>query len=186
MSKFTAAELEEHFHGVANGGIAQYLPDYTGVWENMGEAMTPSYGSDTTRWRIKPANKIIDMAHFIESGIDCEFSDRSNFSNIWVGRLTSTSGSDFHAYACNSGDGHTRYAKFCRPRINHKMFHAGGACPLPEGFEVRLYIRNAPPVVVYGLYMDCYSWVHSMTDVDIIGYEILGLADGWAYPWSEE
>ena len=183
MSKFTAAQLVEFYQKVADGGAMEVERGLSWVTVNEG----PCNGSKYSVWRIKQTKKIIDMSHFIKSGIDMEFSDRSNFSNIWVGRLTSTSGSDFHVYACNSGDGHTRYAKFCRPRMNHKMFHDGGECPLPEEFEVVVYFRNAPNgEEVQSNSMD---WSHkvNMHDgySDIIGYEILGLADGWAYPWEQ-
>jgi len=185
MSKFTAAELEEHFHGVANGGIAQYLPDYTGVWESMGEAMTPSYGSDTDRWRVKPANKIIDISHFIESGIDCEFS---NNGGTWgVGTLVAmvdpSKGYPERIYMKDYVDRHTRPYRYCRPRMNHKMFHDSGECPLPEGFRVKVWFREGNACIG-----DCedFRWGYGNLMTDIIGYEILGLADGYSYERESE
>ena len=132
----------------------------------------------------RPAKKIINMAYLIKSGIDCEFSDYPDFSNIWVGKLTGGSGLNFHRYSCDSGDGYKRHAKYCRPRMNHKMLHDGGDCPLPEGFRVKL-------LTICGGRLQHSTGLSSVTkagnvwkDADyypVIGYEILGLADGYAY-----
>ena len=184
MSKFTAAELVEFYQKVADGGVMECV-DHDGIFRAFRSSdFGPVLGGNVDRWRIKPAKKIIDMTHFIKSGIDCEFSDDHNFFNIWVGKLTGGSGLDFHRYSCDSGDGHRRHAKYCRPRMDRTHYYDGGECPLPEGFKVRFYFRGQSSAECTNYTM--FTWFHRYTQVDIIGYEIIGLVDGWAYPWECE
>ena len=67
--------------------------------------------------------------------------------------------------------------------MNHIMFNNGGKCPLPEGFEVKLYYRNRCDCT--GSNYTNLRWDNTGLDADIIAYEILGLADGYAYPWEQ-
>ena len=71
--------------------------------------------------------------------------------------------------------------------MNHKIFHDVGKCrecPLPEGFVVKIYYSdrgNHTSSEYAG-----QSWGFApIADNNIIGYEILGLADGYAYPWEQ-
>jgi len=124
----------------------------------------------------KPTNKIINMHHFIKSGIDCEFSD-PEVDTLHIGKLTRIHINNYH-----KDDG--LYWRQCRPRMNHKMLHDGGDCPLPEGFRVKL-------LTICGGRLQHSTGLSSVTkagnvwkDADyypVIGYEILGLADGYAY-----
>ena len=68
--------------------------------------------------------------------------------------------------------------------MKHKTLHNGSKCPLPEGFEVKVYYRNR-----CDRSDSSYTnlrWNYTGREADIIGYEILGLADGYAYPWEEQ
>jgi len=134
--------------------------------------------------RESPKSKIIDMTHFIKSGIDCEFwsTGWEEGEDTWVpyGSLVSI---DSGKYFAASSEKTTGWFSHCRPRMNHKMFHDGGECPLPEGFEVALYYRGGQAAYTIP-YID-NKWNHDGLDGDIIGYKILGLADGWAYPYQE-
>ena len=171
MSKFTAAELEETAVAYAGYCKAGYINNVTPTFEYW--------------WakRNKPANKIIDMAHFIKSGIDMEFWDDS-VKEAYIGTLDSISHSNAR-YKSSNGYGDFGTYENCRPRMNHKMFHDGGDCPLPEGFKLKLYCRGSAEVITH-VYAG-RGWIHGTTSfADIIGYEILGLADGWAYPWEKD
>jgi len=134
--------------------------------------------------RNKPAKKIIDLIPLLESGIDCEFSDKDHTRVDAMGVLGAIDhrvSPNEHPYV-NEVDG-TAY-RYCRPRMNHTMFHNGGECPLPKGFKLRIYFRGSA-VLDKHLYLD-RKWLHTDTHFsDVIGYEILGLADGYAYPWEQ-
>jgi len=60
-------------------------------------------------------------------------------------------------------------------------------CPVPEGFKGNVYLRNDDmSTKIYLSDFTHYRWDHEYTSADIIGYEILGLADGWTYPWESK
>jgi len=133
-------------------------------------------------WAVynKPAKKTIDLAPLIASGIDCMFSDdgvRRQIGNLFCIRNSSHNKRQFYEDDLESNWGQ------CCPRMYHKMLHSGGECPLPEGFKVTLYYRNAG-VSRGSNYIDL-RWDNTGLEEDIIGYEILGLADGYAYPWEQ-
>mgnify|MGYP000291785396 CR=1 FL=1 len=174
MSKFTAAELVEFYQKVADGGVMSLKKGFDDEPQN--NYVGPNMTSPVEYWRIKPAKKLIDMAHFIESGIDFEFSDDETW--IMLAGLVEIDLGCKHPYTNIIG---VRW-KQCRPRMNHKMFHDGGDCPIPEGFTLRLYFRDEAPIV--DDIHEGYNWIHCGSSNDIIGYEILGLADGWTYPWE--
>jgi len=179
MSKFTAAQLVELANGVYGGAELEHLTE--SGWTALG-TKAETVDALLHSWRIKPAKKIIDLQPLIASGIDCEFSNFVD-SDEEIGPLLWIDDGDDFKY-----EGRVLYFQKCRPRMNHKMFHDGGECPLPEGFRVVVYFRNAPNgEEVQSNSMD---WSHkvNMRDgySDIIGYEILWLADGWAYPWESD
>jgi len=69
MSKFTAAQLVEFYQKVADGGVMSLKKGFDDEPQN--NYVGPNMTSPVEYWRIKPAKKIIDMAHFIES-VECE------------------------------------------------------------------------------------------------------------------
>ena len=178
MSKFTAQQLVELAEAVYAGAELEHLTD--SGWTALG-SKAETVDALLHSWRIKPAKKIIDMAHFIESGIDMEFWDDASDSYTNISILDSINVGLNHAFVSKLS-----CYKHCRPRMNHKMFHGGGACPLPEGFMVEVYYRSGG--ALSGNVTD-FHWLYSKTSgcvADIIGYEVLGLADGWAYPWESD
>ena len=174
MSKFTAQQLVELAEAVYAGAELEHLTD--SGWTALG-SKAETVDALLHSWRIKPAKKIIDMAHFIESGIDMEFWDDASDSYTNISILDSINVGLNHAFVSKLS-----CYKHCRPRMNHKMFHDGGDCPIPEGFTLRLYFRDEAPIV--DDIHEGYNWIHCGSSNDIIGYEILGLADGWTYPWE--
>jgi len=180
MNTFTAAELVEFYQKVADGGVMSLKKGFSDEPQN--NYVGPNMTSPVEYWSIKPAKKIIDMDHFIESGIDMEFWDDASDSYTNISILDSINVGLNYAFVSKI----SRY-KHCRPRMNHIHAWQGGECPLPEGFKVRLMFRDGAAVVTH-TYSDL-KWVSSefkvFTSADIIGYEILGLADGWAYPYQE-
>jgi hypothetical protein len=71
--------------------------------------------------------------------------------------------------------------------MNHIHFWAGGdKCPVPEGFEVRLYFREGhfrgsedSPM------LSCLRWGHSGVTSDIIGIEFLKVKDDYTIGQGE-
>jgi len=178
MSKFTAADLVEFYQKVADGGVIE-VSHADNVWRTT-DITGPSPVCLQKHWRIKPAKKIIDMAHFIRSGIDCEFRDDD--AHKWV--IASLWNIELLPEWIYYGSDDFKGVRHCRPRMNHKMFHDGGECPIPSGFRGHVYLRDGQ--VGHHGETTLATWSHDNDSFDIIGYEILGLADGWAYPWESE
>ena len=163
MSKFTEQDVKDIAIDYAKhciGGLSTMNDGFDSWWTE----------------EQKPAKKIIDMAHFIKSGIDMEFSD-PEVDTLHIGKLTR-----IHITTYRKDDG--LYWRQCRPRLNHKMYVSSGECPLPEGFNILIHHRSGTSGRS-SLYSD-FSWTHKYIDADIIGYEILGLADGWVYSWESD
>ena len=176
MSKFTAAQLVEFYQEVADGA-EMLLDGKPRLWAYAYDD-GPNLLSDTERWRIKPANNIIDMAHLIKSGIDCEFTSKVDGSAGDIGQLVTIVDGLFYPTWLAP---HIK----CRPRMNHTHHHKGGICPVPEGFRGNIYLRNdSISSKIYIADFTHYRWDHKYQRDDAIACEILGLADGWAYPWE--
>ena len=175
---FTLEALGEFYTDAAKaGGMHYWNGNY---WE--ANSCGPSIGDCQNKYRIKPAKKwIIDLSPLIESGIDCEFGDDGE---KWqIGSLVFQQGPFRSNRHFEDGLHGLRWEK-CRPRMNHIMFHNGGECPLPEGFEVEMYWRDGSDSYTDDDYIDL-RWGNTGRQADIIGYKILGLADGYAYPWEQ-
>lgn len=126
--------------------------------------------------RIKPKLKPVDLSVLIESGIDCEFSSHE-FRDPSIGKLSGVAITHYQRYRSNgpvSGYDH------CRPRMNHIHAWQGGECPVPEGLIIGIYstfggIRAEQQVVVGQNSIDWHS---------VVAFEVLGLADGYCWPWD--
>lgn len=110
----------------------------------------------------------VDMRRFIDSLVDCEFSDNEL---EWSFAILKGIDEDGKFYDSN-GDSWA----YCRPRLNHINFNASRACPVPPGVELRYQTRD-------GVWHDM-----SVTDSrttwygDVIAFEIIG--NGFGYTWS--
>ena len=168
MKRFTAVSIVKFYQEVigTSGGI-EFLSD--GEWEEIGHG--PSLNSLSHVWRITPQIKIIDMEYFIVSDIDCEFSDGCT----WYPSKLSAVGEGYYDH-----DGH-RWDR-CMPRTDHIHFHDGAMCPVPEGFELMVYFRNEGQIKTSMGHL--LEWEHDGSELEIIGFEVLGLIDGWVYPWE--
>jgi hypothetical protein len=175
MNTFTSQELADFYQKVADGGEIGFR--HTTLGEFNPALVGPCLHSSTQDWRIKPTKKVIDLSVLIESGIDCEFSDDGIESRI--GKLLSikedgTFISEDWVWSS------------CRPRMNHIHAWQGGDCPLPEGFEVKVWLRGG--LVEERVSVAELQWSHPITDINsgIIYFEVLGLADGYVMPWEGE
>lgn len=142
----------------------------------------PLWDWDSFVYRIKTTKKPVDLSVLIDSGIDCVMGD--TLDDKVIGPLT-------HIDKCSVDepywdDINTAWT-YCRPRLNHIHAWQGGDCPLPFNTMVRIHYRdyvraNESYVKRAG---DCY-WEHRKEPhgLDIIAFEVVGLADGYCYPWE--
>ena len=186
MNTFTAQELADFYQKVADGGEIDYtlMPkDCFGHPENG-----PHMGCSKDVWRIKPTKKVIDLSVLIESGIDCEFWHSSRypnqnevgklgkFTNLNNGWFYSTLSVPYLPKANKNGQW-----KYCKPRMNHKHAWPEGECPLPEGFEVKVWFRSGGHTVV-----TTRSGNYWGINGDTMCFEVLGVADGYVMPWEQD
>ena len=183
---FTAQELADFYQKVADGGEAEFRANCTNKqW--FSSSGSPCLSSVRQNWRIKPTKKVIDLSVLIDSQIDCEFSDCDFKQYTSVGRLSSIFGGQTLPFVLSDDVGYNN-AKFeqCRPRMNHIHAWQGGACPLPEGFRVKVWLRDGgqKPMETIVNYL---TWSHDVSHWrDIIAFEVLGLADGYVMPWEQD
>lgn len=126
---------------------------------------------------VKPAKGVIDLSRVIASGIDCEFSDKPVWTNAIIGRLVRRVSGEGYACDANLVWSHCRVRQF-----PHVHFWGGGyKRPLPEGLVVRVIFRE------YGLHhktiitgQEPFKWQC------VVGFKVLGVADGWRYEWEVE
>ena len=174
MNTFTAQGLSDFYQKVADGGEIQNFFT-TKSWDSSTDG--PSITSSSCLWRIKPTKKVIDLSVLID-GIDCEFDDLGNTSAIAKLETITTSRVD-EAFVYISDKG--LYWNRCRPRMNHKHAWPEGECPLPEGFEVKVWFRSGGHTVV-----TTRSGNYWGINGDTMCFEVLGLADGYVMPWGSE
>jgi len=173
---FTAQELADFYQKVADGGEIDYtlMPkDCFGHPENG-----PHMGCSKDVWRIKPTKKTIDLSVLIDSQIDCEFWDDETDQSVY--KLLSVDCSEYPYATVNES------TRFCRPRMNHIHAWRGGECPLPEGFKVKIWLRDDDYDEKSRRLVSELIWSHNNTSSDIIAFEVLGLADGYVMPWEQD
>ena len=174
MNTFTAQGLSDFYQKVADGGEIQNFFT-TKSWDSSTDG--PSITSSSCLWRIKPTKKVIDLSVLID-GIDCEFDDLGNTSAIAKLETITTSRVD-EAFVYISDKG--LYWNRCRPRMNHKHAWPEGECPLPEGFEVKVWFRSGGHTVV-----TTRSGNYWGINGDTMCFEVLGVADGYVMPWEQD
>jgi|TARA_B110000908_G_scaffold128718_1_gene151176 hypothetical protein len=174
MNTFTAQGLSDFYQKVADGGEIQNFFT-TKSWDSSTDG--PSITSSSCLWRIKPTKKVIDLSVLID-GIDCEFDDLGNTSAIAKLETITTSRVD-EAFVYISDKG--LYWNRCRPRMNHKHAWPEGECPLPEGFEVKVWFRSGGHTVV-----TTRSGNYWGINGDTMCFEVLRVADGYVMPWEQD
>ena len=177
---FTAQELADFYQKVADGGEVEFRANCTDKqW--FSASGSPCLSSVRQDWRIKPTKKVIDLSVLIDSQIDCEFYDELDFDEEQL-RISFLTSIDCSRYPYSLG---CDVYSFCRPRMNHKHAWDGGDCPLPEGFKVKVCMRDNS---VRGDMCSHFNWKWSYKAAgsDIIQFEVLGLADGYVMPWEQD
>ena len=160
MSKtFTAQDMQNYADYVAKAALSN---------------ITPNLDRWYAEWH-KTAKKVIDLSVLIDSQIDCEFSDSANFHLVMKRSLIEVRGTGTGRFRCEL----RTLWKHCRPRMNHKHAWQGGECPLPEGFEVKVWFRSGGHTVV-----TTRSGNYWGINGDTMCFEVLGVADGYVMPWE--
>jgi hypothetical protein len=176
---FTAQELADFYQQVANGDEMEFRSTAKGWTSSWGSPCLESVRQD---WRIKPAKKVIDLSVLIESGIDCEFKDDIG-ERTTIGKLLEIMNADLHMYPYITGNSADKYYGQCQPRIHHIHAWQGGECPLPEGFEVKVWFRDEYETAAL---VSEVIWPHDNTSNDIIAFEVIGIAAGYVMPWEQD
>lgn len=147
---------------------------------------SPNWGPSEEYRRI-PTKKPVDLSVLIESGIDVETSEYPDFRRRCIGELRSIDKSPHSKYPYYKLGDWDFDAIYCRPRMNHWHAWQGGECPLPEGVVADAVYRDGE--IRKGIFVKAWNWEHkqstSMT-VDIIAFKVIGLADGYSWPWENE
>jgi hypothetical protein len=167
IKKFTEQDMQNYADYVAKAALSNIQPDLAHWY---------------AEWH-KTAKKVIDLSVLIESGIDCEFSDESEFlcMNTRIANLRVVDRGPSW-YASNSPNQYL----YCRPRMNHKHAWQGGECPLPEGFRVKFWWRSGEEGDAGDAFYLGLRWSNEKRESDIIQFEVLGLADGYVMPWEQD
>ena len=151
------------------------------VWFPL--STTPNMDSDLSWWRKKPEDKPIDLQPLIHSEIDCEFSDSVEELNIDPA-ISKLKGFPFEGDYKYKSDHESRY-RYCRPRMyNWHFLHNAKKAPIPHGLLVEFITRDGKEhdrVEAHKL-----NWVTSNQVYDIIAFKIVGVAEGYCWPWEKE
>ena len=120
---------------------------------------------------------IIDLAQMRGSDIDMEFVDEDG--GLIIGPLSRIHKGLFYT-SIHSIATHTRSCfKNCRVRESHWHSWSGGDCPLPEGLDVEVRLRNEQTCSPDH---DDEGWSHEFYEFhDIIAFKVLGVKEGYTY-----
>lgn len=135
-------------------------------------------------YELIPTKKPVDLSVLIDSSIDCEFSDNEFLYDNFGVLAALTEG--------NTCPYHKRNAiayKYCRPRLNRVhawMPTEDSVCPLPEGFIVRVYLRNGDEMDRMATDFNWSVRQASPKNSNIIAFKVKGLAEHFCWPWECE
>lgn len=131
----------------------------------------------------RPKLKPVDLSVLIESGIDCEFSKDASFEYFHIDKLNALAETQSDNYPSFIRSRTMTRMLCCRPRMNYVHAWQGGVCPLPEGLVVKVYTRNGIDSLRETYTTDYWGHRDNADRAwDIIGFEVLSLADGYCWP----
>ena len=161
MNTFTAQDIKEHYD------------NYMGYMSEC-HGNNPQTFPEWLDELYKPTKKVIDLSVLIESGIDCEFSDHTNFHLVLKRSLIEARETGTGRFRCELRD----LWKYCRPRMNHKHAWLHNNCPI-EGFVVRAWFDKEDFTTVDTSF-NIINWNN------VIWVEFLELEDGYVMPWEQD
>jgi len=123
--------------------------------------------------------KVLDLGVLCMSKIDCEFLDSNTITSkiLALGKLEHVSCKGL--YKKYQGLNYHR----CKPRMSPHIHFWGGSvtCPVPHGTEVKAYKRDGQTLQRIG---SSLIWTDKGEGQDIVGFEVMGLAKGYKWPWE--
>jgi len=142
---------------------------------------SPIIGAYLGKWRLAPKKKkVIDWQTVIDNQLDCVFKNTKGTTPGFIGKLAEVHINErLYPFTATS----RATFKCCEIR-QEPVFWQGGECPLPEGLEVKIFFRNINEISCTDYTI--LSWKLENMMSDIIGYQVLGLADGYCWGWEGE
>lgn len=128
---------------------------------------------------VEPPKKQIDWSKMPEVLVEVSHNGDDWYKRYFAGINDE---GDFTVYI-NGATGKTTQSKLERERIRlieqpTLTFWKGGECPIPDGVRFEVYHRDGDTGVIKGNASE-FKWSHKGSHDDIIGYRILGPAEGW-------
>jgi hypothetical protein len=142
----------------------------------------PIMSSHPSNWKIEEFPKPVDLSVLIETSIDCEFSTKPFIEDkaFPIGKLKKVSSSPCFTEYVNTQD---IYWTYCRPRMHEWLVHRGDMCPVPEGVLVKA--RTFEGIVAQSKQGKDIRWKKNGNRHDIINFKVVGLAEGYCWPWEK-
>jgi len=157
--------LQGMYRQASDGGNMQKKNE--GGWCNMSTgSIGPNLRSNPNDWRIEPIKTRIDLTPLIGSQIDCMFPFGS------IDRLLKINSHKHTPYWTSETQSHSECFPRMHPFINH--WQGSTDCPIPEGFDVILYLRNDRRLYDVG---DVLTWECAGLPTDVIGISFTGVKD---------
>ncbi len=192
LDKAKARRLSEFYASIAFGAPGaelQVLCTGGGALESrwLASVSGPTMASIIEQWRVAMplALKPVDLSVLIKSKIDCTFGSSKYWTCVRGPLQKIVRGAILHT---RYRDTATNLHDHCQPRMNYMHAWQGGRCPLPEGIMVKVHRRSDAPVEGPATH---FEWQWSISDTfavagegDIIAFEILGLSEGFCWPWD--
>jgi hypothetical protein len=164
--------LVEFYTKAAAGGVVQknhhaLITESGWCANNSG----PTPFSNLEFWRIKPVLKVIDLTPLMWSGLDCEFWNDDQQTPT-ISPLISMDKEFLEAKE-------SYFFENCQPRMTPYIHYWRGEsakCPVPEGFEVRLHLRDGSDHLEPDDAGE-WRWSNLSSPEDIIGIEFIAVID---------
>jgi hypothetical protein len=163
MKTFTAQDMKDYGDYVTRTVRHHVIPDFD-FWYAQ---------------RNNPTKKVIDLSVLIDSQIDCEFSAYPYFDHKQLGTLVFLPKDDTGMCTIDTKGISPEFARYCRPRMNHKHAWQGGECPI-EGFVVHVWVAKDSNVLTVNTSSNSINWS------SVIFVEFLEREDGYVMPWESE
>ena len=138
---------------------------------------------DEMKAKLKAENesskKPVDLSVVIRSGIDCEFGEAMTEAPATVvGALESIYPDVSRSYKKLNGG----WWSYCAPRMAYWHPWRGGDCPLPDGLKTEMEFRSGAAATTTA--PSDLQWDHIKSGGDIIAFRVIGLEEGYCWPWE--
>jgi len=145
------------------------------------KAYIPDMTSNLDLFRVaEKQDKIIDMSCLVGSDIDCELGYPAPYTSGYTITKLKVIVEERGEIKYNNG---CQNYSTCRVRQDHwHSWQGGDKCPLPEGLDCKFKFRGLHDAEGYSHSVNSdNSWQHTDSDLDIIAFKVLGIAEGYKY-----